>query len=190
MLNRHAGALLTLVICGMVATVRATVLVPAEFREIVNGSQVIAFGRIIDTAADMGEGRARTVTFVTMQVATYLKGGPGETIVFSVPGGHVGRYRDVTIGAPTFAVGDEAVVFLRTSGGDHPLVFGLNQGVFRVRVDARTQRRMVVPPALLARTASAETVTRGSATRQVVPLETFGAQVQAVLAESPARGGR
>jgi hypothetical protein len=186
---RYTAGLLTL-ICVLAAPVRATVLVPAEFREIVNGSDVIAFGRVVDTTADKGDDRSYAVTIVTMQVSTYLKGGPGETIVFSVPGGQIGRYRDVMVGAPAFEVGEEAVVFLKSRGSEPPSVFGLNQGVFRVRVDAQTRRRIVVSPALLARAASAETVRRGSVARQPLPLETFGAQVQSVMAETAARGLR
>ena len=127
---------------------------------------------------------------VTLQVGTYLKGGPGETIVFAVPGGQIGRYRNLTVGAPIFEVGEEVVVFLMVRGREHPAVFGLNQGVFRVRLDEATKRRLVVPPALMARGTSPETVVRGSPERQPVSLETFGAQVQTVLAEQAKRVAR
>jgi hypothetical protein len=189
----HRRCCVSLVIATMAgichASLGATVLLPAEFREIVNGSEVIAFGRVVDTTAEESDGRTRVETLVTLRVDAYLKGGRGDTLVFKVPGGQVGRYRTIMVGAPAFTPGDEAVVFLTVRGADRPSVFGLNQGVFRVRVDAQTKRRLVVPPALLARTASPETVVRGSVSRRSVPLETFGAQVQAVMAEA-ARGVR
>jgi hypothetical protein len=172
------------------AFVSATVLVPAEFREIVHGSEIIAFGRVIDTTAEMSEDRKRIDTLVSVRVDTYLKGGPGETIVFKVPGGQVGRYRNLMVGAPMFEVGDEAVFFLTTRGGGTPYVFGLSQGVFRVRVDDVTKRRIVVPPALIARGDSPEAVVRGSAARRSVTLEVFGAQVATVLKEPVVRGAR
>lgn len=187
---QHRNRILLLSFVGVLSTsLHATVLVPAEFREVVNGSEIIAFGRVVDATALLSDDRARVNTLVTLQVATYLKGGPGETLVFQVPGGRIGRYRTVLVGAPVFEEGDEAVVFLNVRGTDHPTVFGLNQGVFRVRVDVETKRRIVVPPALLARGESPERVVRGSRARQPVPLETFGAQVQSVLVEGR-RGDR
>ncbi|MGH9308473.1 MAG: hypothetical protein ACRD1U_03820 [Vicinamibacterales bacterium] len=179
-------ALFLVVLCTLPAAIRATVIVPAEFREIVNGSDIIAYGRVIETTVQMSDDRKRVDTLVTMQVGTYLKGGPGDTIVFRVPGGQVGRFRNVTVGAPQFAVGEEAVVFLHSRTADRPFVFGLNQGVFRVRLDDRTRRRVVMPPVLMAQGDAPEPLVRGSAARRPVALETFGAQVQSVLAEADA----
>lgn len=178
-------AALALTVSGVLtsAGLHATVLLPAGFREIVNGSDIIAYGRVQSTVVEASEDRKRIDTLVTLQVGTYLKGGPGETLTFRVPGGQLGRYRNVLVGAPQFAVGEETVVFLRVGEGGAPHVFGLNQGVFRVRLDARTLRRMVTPPALLSRSASAEPITRGSPLRRPLALEAFGAQVQSVIAE-------
>jgi hypothetical protein len=162
----------------------ATVLVPAEFREIVRGSDVIAYGRVVDKTAEWSQDRKRIDTLLTFQVGTYLKGGPGETLVIQVPGGGIGRYRNVMVGAPELAIGDEAVVFLTLRPGARPAIFGLNQGLFRVRMDATTKRRMVVPPALLAQGSTPERIVRGSTVRQSVPLESFGAQVQTVMSEA------
>lgn len=169
----------------LVPALRATVLLPAEFREIVGQSQIIAYGRVIDAVPELSDDRKRIDTIVTFEVGTYLKltaGGTGETLTFRVPGGRIGRYRSVTVGAPVFESGDEAVLFLSKKDGGLPYVFGLSQGVFRVQRDARTQRRMVMAP-LMARGASAETVVRGAVSRQPLPLETFGAQVRAVMSE-------
>jgi hypothetical protein len=179
-----------LLVCAMPVALRATVIVPAEFREIVNGADIIAYGRVVETTVEWSDDRKRVDTLVTLQVGTYLKGGPGETLVFRVPGGQVGRFRNVMVGAPQFAVGEETVVFLNISDGGHPFVFGLNQGVFRVRIDDQTKRRVVTPPVLAARSSAPEVVVRGAVDRRPVPLETFGAQVQTVVAESAARVAR
>jgi hypothetical protein len=169
------------------AAVRATVLIPAEFREIVGSSQIIVYGRVAQAVPELSDDRKRIDTIVTVEADTYLKGGPGETITFRVPGGQIGRYRSITVGAPVFEPGDEAVLFLTQRDDGPPYVFGLNQGVFRVQRDARTQRRMVMPP-LMARGESPEKVVRGSASRQPLPLETFGAQVRSVMAELSGAG--
>jgi hypothetical protein len=172
----------------MPVALRATVLVPAEFREVVTGSDIIAYGRVSETAAEWSDDRKRVDTLVTFQVGTYLKGGPGETLVFRVPGGAIGRFRNVLVGAPQFSAGDEAVLFLNSRGRDVPSIFGLNQGVFRVTLDGESRRRMVTPP-LLARSDVPEVVVRGAASRRMLPLEAFGAQVLTVL-EDAARSAR
>jgi hypothetical protein len=165
------------------AVARATVIVPAEFREVVAGSELIVVGRVTDVSAEWADGRRRIDSYVTVEVVTTLKGRETETITFLVPGGQIGRYRSVMVGAPVFAPGDEAVLFLNAHGSAVPYVFGLNQGVYRVRVDSRSGERMVVPPALFARTETPEVVRRGAITRRPLPLDAFNAQVREVLAE-------
>lgn len=162
----------------------ATVIVPAEFREVVTGAQLIVVGRITDVTAEWADGRRRIDSYVTVEVAATLKGRANETVTFLVPGGQIGRYRSVMVGAPVFAPGDEVVLFLNARGSAVPYVFGLNQGVYRVRVDPRSGQRLVVSPALMARSDSAEVVRRGTAARRPQPLDDFNAQVRAILAET------
>jgi hypothetical protein len=161
----------------------ATVLVPAEFREVVNGADLIVYARVSATEARWSDDRKHVDTLVTLQVGTYLKGSPRETLVVAVPGGTIGRYMNVTVGAPSFNVGDEAVFFLTTRGRELPAIFGLNQGVFRVSMEGAGRRRIVTPP-VMSRGNGPETVVRGDPARRPVPLETFGAQVQSVLADT------
>ena len=182
-------ALVLTALCALPAWLHATVLIPAEFREIVNGSEIIAYGRVTSTAVQWSDDRKNVDTLVTFQVGTYLKGGAGETIVFRVPGGTIGRYMNVLVGAPQFEAGDEVVIFLNTRGRELPAVFGLNQGVFRVSREAATSQRFVTPPILARGGDLPRPVVRGAAERKPMPLEAFGAQVQTVIAET-ARGLR
>jgi hypothetical protein len=179
--------ILSLVLCVLIASVAsATVLVPAEFREIVAGSEIIAYARVVDARPEWADGRRWIDTVVTAEVVSYLKGGDEERLTFKVPGGTLGRYRSVFVGAPTFARGDEAVLFLKPRDGELPDVFGLNQGVFRVRVDARTGQRVVVPPVMAKDSSETpQPVTRGAIDRKPLPFAEFGARVRAVMASSP-----
>jgi len=161
----------------------ATVLLPAEFREVVNGADLIVYARVTSTAPRWSDDRKHVDTLVTLQASTYLKGSPRESLVIVVPGGTIGRYMNVTVGAPSLSAGDEAVFFLNVRGRELPTVFGLNQGIFRVSMEAATRRRIVTPP-LMSRAGATETVVRGDPARKSLPLETFGAQVQSVLAET------
>jgi len=169
----------------------ATVLVPAEFSEIVGGSEIIAYARVVDVRPEWADGRRWIDSVVTADVVSYLKGGSEETITFKVPGGRLGRYRSVVVGAPVFARGDEAVLFLKSNkahGDGLPDVFGLNQGVFRVKVDPRTGQKMVVPPPVMATTPAADgepqAVKRGAVNRRPLAFDAFGARVRDVMAST------
>jgi hypothetical protein len=168
--------------------VRATVLLPAEFREVVAGSQIIVYGRIADVRSEWSDDRTRIETIVTLEAGTYLKGGPGDSVTFRVPGGQIGRYRNVMVGAPHFQSGEEVVLFLSAAGPSIAHVFGLNQGVYRVRVDARTGRRLVVPPVLTAASDEPQAIVRGDQARQPLPLDSFAASVRTAMARTD--GGR
>jgi hypothetical protein len=187
------GRVIPFVACVLVSTLAsATVIVPAELKEIVAGSEVIAYARVTDVRPEWADGRRWIDTVVTAEVVSYLKGGPSETLTFKVPGGQLGRYRSVFVGAPTFTRGDEAVLFLKPNGDDLPDVFGVNQGVFRVRVDALTGQRMVVPPPIMA-AGSPETsqpLTRGALDRKPLPFNEFGARVREAMAAPPAKGAK
>ena len=166
----------------LAATVaRATVILPADFREVVAGSQVIVYGRVTDVRAEWAPGRRGIDTIVSFEAATYLKGGPSDTVTFRVPGGQMGRYKNVLIGAPEFNPGDEAVLFLTANGPAIASVFGLNQGVYRVRTDAQTGRRTVVIPPLMARGDAPERVMRGDPARTSLDLDAFAQQVRTAM---------
>jgi hypothetical protein len=162
----------------------ATVLLPAEFREIVSGSQIIVYGRVSDVHAEYSDDRRQIDTVVSLDAAAYLKGGPGAVVTFRVPGGQIGRYKNVMVGAPEFHPGEEAVLFLSAQGPSVAHVFGLSQGVFRVRVDPRTGSRLVLPPVVTAGGDAAQAVTRGAPDRTPIPLESFAQTVRAAMVQS------
>jgi hypothetical protein len=178
------GRVIPFAACVLVTSLAsATVLVPAEFSEIVGGSQIIAHARVIDVRPEWADGRRWIDSIVTAEVVSYLKGGSDAIMTFKVPGGRLGRYRSVVVGAPVFAKGDEAVLFLRHRGDELPDVFGLNQGVFRVRVDSRTGQKMVVPPPVIKTDARADgqPVKRGDLDRRPLAFDAFGARVRDVM---------
>ena len=123
--------------------VNATVILPAEFADVVDGSQLIVYGRVIDVRSEMTAGRRSIHSFVTVAVEQALKGNPGATVIFRVPQGEVGRYRRIIVGAPEFSVGEDVMVFLTGRAPAVPTVFGLNQGVRRLRGDAASRRLAV-----------------------------------------------
>jgi hypothetical protein len=188
----HRSVFFFLLVCGaaLVGGVRelgATVLVPAEFHEIVAGSQIIVYGRVLAIRAEWSDDRSRIESIVTVSAGTYLKGGPGSTVTLRVPGGQIGRYRNVMIGAPQFQAGDEAVFFLTASGASVAHIFGLNQGLYRVRVDPQTGQRLVVLPVLMSEGDQPRTVVRGDPVRRQLSLNDFAATVRQAMSPGSAR---
>src|SRR5687767_12992761 len=74
---------------------QATTVAPADFTEMVNGSQVIVHGAVVDVRAQASGGRGTIETLVSVAVVTTLKGQASPAVVFRVPGGQIGRYRRV-----------------------------------------------------------------------------------------------
>jgi hypothetical protein len=94
-----------------------------------------------------------------------------------VPGGELGRYRTIVVGAPDFAVDQHVVVFLGAHGPTVPHIVGFNQGVFRVTRAADDSGWVVSPPPFAAG-ATAVRVVRGDAARRPVALADFEQQVR------------
>ncbi len=100
------GRVLPFIAAVLVTTAAsATVLVPADFNEIVGGSEIIAYARVIDVRPQWADGRRWIDTVVTAQVVSYLKGGSEQEIAFKVPGGKLGRYRSVRRGRARLRAG-------------------------------------------------------------------------------------
>jgi hypothetical protein len=170
-----------IILISLAHPLAASVLLPADFKDIVSGSQVIVHGRVVDVRSEWSLDRSQIESYVTIAPAAFYRGTPTASVTFRVPGGQVGRYKQVTVGAPQFVPGEEAIVFLRGGGPTVPQVFGLSQGVFRVRVDQRNGQRTVVLPILMARGPCAEPVTRGARARQPLPIDAFSAQLRAAV---------
>src|SRR5689334_13946787 len=143
--------IVVLVLCA--SELHATVLVPAEFREIVGGSQIIVYGRVATVHPEWSDDRSRIDTVVTFLAGSYLKGGPGG----------------------------EAVLFLSASGPSIAHIFGLSQGLYRVKTDSRTGRRLVVAPVLTADSDEPQAVTRGDVNRRQLTLDEFAATVRQAM---------
>jgi hypothetical protein len=172
--------LLIAALIGFCQPVLATVVIPAGFSELVSEAGTIVHGRVVDVRSDWAPGRRRIETFVTVEAEDYLKGQLGEHVIFRVAGGRLGRYRSVLVGAPSFAEGDEVILFLTGRGPSVPSIMGLNQGVFRVAADDSGQKR-VIPPPLIAEGVEPVRLLRGDPSRRSSSLIEFEERVRQVL---------
>jgi hypothetical protein len=69
---------------------------------------------------------------VTIDVEESLKGSLGRTVQFLVPGGALGRYRSIFVGAPQFVV-ERVVVFLGWRGPSYPTCSVSDRACFESR---------------------------------------------------------
>lgn len=113
-----------------------------------------------------------------MHADAWLKGDLGATIRFRVPGGRLGRYRSLVVGAPTFEAGQRVVVFLGATPPSLPYVLGMSQGVFRVAQG--TAGAVVTPPAVMPVSDGTRRVTRGDLSRRPLALAEFERRVRAL----------
>lgn len=186
MARKPSLPILAALVLAAAAPALATVLVPADLGELAREAVTIVHGRVVAVRSDWADGRRRIETVVTLEVRAALKGQPGETISLRVPGGDMGRYRSIMIGAPTFREGEEVVLFLGGRAPAMPHLLGLGQGVYRVVREPRSGRSLVTPPAA-ASGGTGVKLARGDASRQAVGIDEFKRQVQAALVAPPER---
>ena len=166
--------------CG---TASATVLLPADFATAVTGAGAIVHGRVVDVRSGLFGPQRAIESIVTVSVIDTFKGQQGETVLFRIPNGQIGRYRRILVGAPEFERGDEVVVFLVGRPPAIPSLFGLSQGVYRISRDA-AGHAVVMPPPVSARGAAVERIVRGDPVRKPLPVESFAREVHAILERS------
>jgi hypothetical protein len=174
--------LLPLLLLPMLAApLGATVLIPADLGELSRDAMAIARGRVTALDAQWTEDHGTIETLVTLQVESYLKGSLGSTVRFRVPGGELGRFRSIVVGAPEFAVDQRVVVFLGARGPSVPFVLGMSQGVFRVSRAADNSGWLVTSPVLTAPAPGVATrLVRGDPARRPVALGDFEQTVRAL----------
>ena len=158
----------------------ATVLIPADLGDLSRDARAIALGRVVAVDARWADDRRSIDTLVTLDVDAYLKGSLGSPLQFHVPGGELGRYRSILVGAPEFAINQRVVVFLGARGPSVPYVLGLSQGVFRLVAASNASGWLVTPPPVSPAAAGPALVVRGAAARQPMPLADFERQVRAL----------
>lgn len=172
------------VLLGVLLAVRttgATVVIPTDFREVVAGASLIVRGEVTDV-----RGIATPVgieSIATVAVSAVLKGDAGGAFVsVRVPGGTVGRYRRVMVGAPVLRAGESAVFFLVRGSDFAWRPVALTAGVAPVLVDPETRRAVVRAPGVDGGGAAAARAI-GRVVRSVLPVDEFESLVRVVVAD-------
>ena len=160
----------------------ATVLLPADLGDLSREAFAIARGRIVSADSRWTTSDRRSIeTVVTLQADSWLKRDLGSTIQFRVPGGRLGRFRSLVVGAPSFDRGQQVIVFLGAAPPALPYVLGLGQGVFRIAAD--NAGFVVTPSAVLPQAGPPTRIARGDLGRRPMALAEFEQRVRALVQE-------
>lgn len=162
----------------------ASTFLSAEFKEVVSSASTIVRGRVNDVRA-YRSASGDIESAVTIAVEATLKGSPGSFVAMRLPGGTIGRYRTVMMGAPVMRTGERAVFFLKSAPDNSLWPVGLAQGIYRLSGAGALPR--VYAPVLPGVTTNATgSVVRGDARRKSLPVTEFESLVRLLLAQ----GGR
>ncbi len=184
----------TTVVCAIIgvtllaAALHATVSIPTDLPDVVASATLIVRGRVVDTRAFTEIANGPVVTAVTVSVTETLKGAPDRAVTFRVHGGELGRYRQMVIGAPTFAAGDDAYLFLKRAPDGLLWTVGMGAGVYKI---SSVSGPLVVNPPLVAgvtATAGAQ-VARGDSRRKPMGIGDFSGVVKLLMAAGTGGSG-
>ncbi len=182
----HTDRMRILLVCCLLTAsavhARATVLVATDLTGLSHDAMAIVRGRVASVDARWTADHRTIETIVTLEAESYLKGGLGDTVQFRVPGGVIGRYRSIVVGAPAFTVDQHVVVFLGARGPSVPFVVGFSQGVFRMVRSADRTTWMVTPPTDLRPSTGTVAIVRGDASRRPLALDDFEQRVRSLVA--------
>ena len=119
------------------AAVGATSYPPVSFNELVSRADVIFVGDVVDVRPFPLTTPSGTIikTRVIFRVSDPLFGTTSSVEVFDFLGGEVGDVGMAVAEMPTFAIGDQRIVFARRTRGINPIV-GFRQGLLKVGRDA------------------------------------------------------
>ena len=125
-------ALITLLMLLAAIPARAALAIPASVEGLARSSQAVVRGRVVKMTSRWSDDQRRIFSYVEVVVSSAWRGAPGSRVMIIVPGGVVGPYGQRVDGAPSFAKGEETVVFLSEAEEGGFRVTGLAQGKFRV----------------------------------------------------------
>ena len=120
--------------------ISGTSLVHLDTRALTLESPDIVVGEVERVRSYWNDAHTRILTDVEVRVTRALKGGETAHLTLTQLGGEVDGARYTVPGAPLFAVGEEALLFVWRDRGGRAQVNGLAQGKFDIRRDASGER--------------------------------------------------
>jgi hypothetical protein len=118
---------------GQVESAHA-LMVNLELKDLVAGADNIISGTVIERGSRWDEERAGITTTVVISVEENIKGVLDQgRIAIIVPGGEVDGVGELVSDTPSFAIGEQVVVFINPVAGEGFEVYGGYQGKFTIK---------------------------------------------------------
>jgi hypothetical protein len=136
-----SAALLLVAVFVCEPSARCTTLARMSLDQLAAAAQVVAHVRCTGSASRRDAGSIWTFTDFT--VLETFKGAPGASVTIRLPGGRDGHLVETVEGAPRFAPGDEAIVFLERTPAGEWSISAWAEGTFRIESDSRTGRQTI-----------------------------------------------
>lgn len=167
-----------------VTPANGTTLARMTLGQLAAAAQIVA--RVRCTGSTSRRDAGSIWTFTDFAVVEAIKGMPGPRITIRLPGGRDRHLLETVEGAPRFAAGDDAILFLeRTRAGDWS-ISDWAAGTFRIERDARTARETITQDSSGGSVFDPATRTFRNDGIAKMPLAEFRAKLDAAIAE----GGR
>jgi hypothetical protein len=159
----------------------------ASLKEMTETSSAVITGRCLAKESAWNKDRTKIFTRVRIQTGERIKGDPGTEVVVTVPGGQVGSTVYEVSDIPSFAEGEEMLVFLWNHPSGKTLVTGALQGKLSIVEEKVTGRKIVQGASLLLDSPGGrdgqtlqKTAPQG-ATAGTIPLEDVKAAIRAYV---------
>jgi len=110
----------------------ASQAIAVSVEQLARTSDLVVRGRVKEITARWSDDRRRIFTYVRVKPAAAWRGRASAPVTVLVPGGVVGALGQRVDGAPSFATGEDVVVFLTRAEAGSYRVNGLAQGKYRV----------------------------------------------------------
>jgi hypothetical protein len=127
-------------------SLRATMVIPPTFEQLVNQSEFIFQGTVTEVRSFWeGEGAQRHIdTYVTFQVNENLKGNAGNSYTIRLLGGTVGGETMEVSDTPKFREGDREILFVEHNLQQFVPLVGINHGRFHLQRDSQSGRDVML----------------------------------------------
>src|SRR5512143_2083651 len=109
------------------------------------GARALVRGTVLSNVSAADEANKRVFTYTRLKVEKVFKGQISEDeIVLKEEGGEAGRFGERVSGTPTFAIGEEVIVYLDTWADGSLRVYQMFLGKLIVKRDSETGRESVL----------------------------------------------
>lgn len=125
---------------------RATTVVPPDFPELVQSSDVIVRGRVVALRQEvrLRDGREVPFTLIDLEVKQVIAGEAPARVMLSMLGGTLPDGSELRVeGVPHFTVGDEDILFVEGNGRNFYPLNAVMHGRYPVKFDKKLNREYV-----------------------------------------------